>query len=225
STIRGANKIIVLSQGVVVEEGTHEELMELKQEYYRLVTAQVKSSEQFEVAEKKKVVRAISLAESSTGSDHNIEATKEDNEDDFNENKDVSVFEILKMNAPEWPYILFAGLGSIVVGCGMPVFAVLFGSILGTLANGDPDFVRSETNKYCLYFVLGGLITMVSVFTQMYLLGIAGEKMTERVRSRLFKAMIYQEIGFFDKKTNGVGALCAKLSSDASNIQGVSIAN
>ncbi|XP_050514651.1 multidrug resistance protein 2-like isoform X2 [Diabrotica virgifera virgifera] len=220
STIRGANKIIVLSQGVVVEEGTHEELMELKQEYYRLVTAQVKSSEQFEVAEKKKVVRAISLAESSTGSDHNIEATKEDNEDDFNENKDVSVFEILKMNAPEWPYILFAGLGSIVVGCGMPVFAVLFGSILGTLANGDPDFVRSETNKYCLYFVLGGLITMVSVFTQMYLLGIAGEKMTERVRSRLFKAMIYQEIGFFDKKTNGVGALCAKLSSDASNIQG-----
>ncbi|CAG9838845.1 unnamed protein product [Diabrotica balteata] len=54
----------------------------------------------------------------------------------------------------------------------------------------------------------------------MYLLGIAGEKMTERVRSRLFKAIIYQEIGFFDKKTNGVGALCAKLSSDASNIQG-----
>ncbi|CAG9838848.1 unnamed protein product [Diabrotica balteata] len=218
STIRSANKIIVLSQGVVVEEGTHEELMETKREYYRLVTAQVKSSEQFQ-AEKKKLVRSISATES-TGSDHIIETTIEDNDDDFKENKDVSVFEILKMNAPEWPYILFAGLGSIVVGFGMPVFAVLFGSILGTLAYGDSDFVRSEANRYCLYFVLGGVVTMVSVFTQMYLLGIAGEKMTERVRSSLFKAMIYQEIGFFDKKTNGVGALCAKLSSDASNIQG-----
>lgn len=46
--------------------------------------------------------------------------------------------------------------------------------------------------------------------------------MTERIRGQLFKAMISQEIGFFDKKSNSVGALCSKLSSDASNVQGVS---
>lgn len=45
STIRGANKIIVLSQGVVVEEGTHDELMKLKNEYYKLVTSQITSTE------------------------------------------------------------------------------------------------------------------------------------------------------------------------------------
>lgn len=45
STIRGANKIIVVSKGEVVEQGTHEELMALQKEYYALVTAQVSSAE------------------------------------------------------------------------------------------------------------------------------------------------------------------------------------
>lgn len=41
-----------MSQGVAVEEGSHEELMALKKEYYRLVTAQVKSIEDVEVVDK-----------------------------------------------------------------------------------------------------------------------------------------------------------------------------
>lgn len=53
--------------------------------------------------------------------------------------------------------------------------------------------------------------------------GVAGEKMTERIRSLMFRQMLRQEIGFFDRKDNGVGALCTKLSKDASSIQGVSI--
>lgn len=33
--------------------------------------------------------------------------------------------------------------------------------------------------------------------------------------------MLKQEIGFFDRKENGVGALCARLSSEAAQVQGV----
>lgn len=47
--------------------------------------------------------------------------------------------------------------------------------------------------------------------------------MTERIRVRLFKAILGQEMSFFDKRSNGVGVLCAKLSADATSIQGVSL--
>lgn len=53
--------------------------------------------------------------------------------------------------------------------------------------------------------------------------GIAGEKMTERLRYQAFEAMLRQEIGWFDDKSNATGALCARLSGDASAVQGVSI--
>lgn len=46
STIRGADRIIVIDEGKVVEEGTHESLMSQKQIYYELVTAQMNESSQ-----------------------------------------------------------------------------------------------------------------------------------------------------------------------------------
>ena len=39
STIRGADKIAVVSQGVVVEEGTHQVLLAMKGAYFGLVRA------------------------------------------------------------------------------------------------------------------------------------------------------------------------------------------
>lgn len=45
STIRNSDKIFVLQQGKIIEEGTHDELMEQKGEYYRLTEAQFKVME------------------------------------------------------------------------------------------------------------------------------------------------------------------------------------
>jgi ABC-type multidrug transport system fused ATPase/permease subunit len=62
----------------------------------------------------------------------------------------------------------------------------------------------------------------VIVFVQMYFFAIAGEKLTKRVRGNMFRAMLSQEMAWFDRKDNGVGALCAKLSGEAASVQGVS---
>lgn len=55
--------------------------------------------------------------------------------------------------------------------------------------------------------------------------GIAGERLTMRLRIEMFRAMLAQEMGWYDKPKNGVGALCARLSGDAAHVQGVSGVN
>ena len=45
--------------------------------------------------------------------------------------------------------------------------------------------------------------------------------MTERIRSRLFKAMLRQEMGWFDEEKHSTGALTTRLSEDAAQVQGV----
>lgn len=42
-------------------------------------------------------------------------------------------------------------------------------------------------------------------------------------RSMTFKSMVMQDMGWFDDEKNSVGALSARLTGDAANVQNVSI--
>lgn len=55
----------------------------------------------------------------------------------------------------------------------------------------------------------------------MFAFGYGGEKLTLKIRKKTFEAMLKQEMGWYDKKENGIGTLCAQLAGDASSVQGV----
>ena len=42
-----------------------------------------------------------------------------------------------------------------------------------------------------------------------------------RLRKMAFNAILRQEIAWFDRQENSTGSLCARLASDAANVQGV----
>ena len=46
--------------------------------------------------------------------------------------------------------------------------------------------------------------------------------MTKRLRSKAFQAILRQEVNYFDQPENSTGALCTRLATDASAIQGAS---
>ena len=50
----------------------------------------------------------------------------------------------------------------------------------------------------------------------------AGERLTLRLRSETFEAILKQEIGWFDDQRNSTGALVTRLSNDAAQVEGVS---
>ena len=58
-----------------------------------------------------------------------------DQEDEHGTAKsDVGMIRIMKVNSPEWPYVLCGITASVVVGAWIPVYAVLFGEVLGSLS-------------------------------------------------------------------------------------------
>ncbi len=73
---------------------------------------------------------------------------------------------------------------------------------------------------FAYLFVVIGIITGISSLLQTYMFSIAGVKMTTRLRHDAFKAIISQEVAYFDDQRNSVGALCARLAGDCSNVQG-----
>ena len=57
---------------------------------------------------------------------------------------------------------------------------------------------------------------------QSAMFGVAGLRLTARLRRLTMAAILRQEMAFFDDPMNSVGALCSRLATDSSNIHGVS---
>ncbi|XP_059477636.1 ATP-dependent translocase ABCB1-like [Neocloeon triangulifer] len=232
STVKGVDRIVVFEGGKVVEEGTHNDLMAKGGAYYNLVATQTEHQasdqsilseavkrEENEVDEKERKAIAFSRQESI------LENNKEEGTLGYPiegdpEDVEAPVLAILKLNKREWKEITFGCIGAFIVGCSMPVFAVLFGDVYGVLSLPNPEDVREGTDYFSLMFLLVGVVTGVGAYLQMDMLNRAGVKMTMRLREECFAAMLRQEIAWFDDPKNSTGALCARLSGDAASVQG-----
>nr|CAD7197616.1 unnamed protein product [Timema douglasi] len=188
STISGADRIVYLSEGKVVEQGTHQELMALKGNYWSQVNADSSSTQGPGEGIVKEQVGNTVINMDRRQSTHSL---KKDTKDvDFNleqedETYDVPFTRIMSLNNPEWMFNIVGCLASLLVGCTLPGFAVLFGEVY-----------------------------------RMYMFGKAGVRLTTRLRVATMRAMLKQEMGWFDEDRNRVGILCARLSGDASSVQG-----
>lgn len=111
---------------------------------------------------------------------------------------------------------LAAGL----VGASFPAFAVLFGEVYYVLGLQDNEEITRRTINFSVLFIIVGVAVGIGTFLQMYMFGLAGVRMTTRIRKMAFAAMLKQEMGWYDEDCNSVGALCARLSSDAGSVQG-----
>ncbi|XP_068542837.1 bile salt export pump [Anas acuta] len=134
--------------------------------------------------------------------------------------KPVPFTRILKYNASEWPYMVLGSLGAAVNGAVSPLYALLFSQILGTFSILDEEEQKTQINGVCLLFVLIGLLSFFTQFLQGYTFAKSGELLTRRLRKIGFRAMLGQDIGWFDDRRNSPGALTTRLATDASQVQG-----
>lgn len=122
------------------------------------------------------------------------------------------------MNSGEWPYILLGCIGACFAGASWPVSALVFSEVTVIL---QEDNNESKVRFWSLMFIVVGVGSLIGNVMQMGFLAISGEKLTRKLRAASFRALLKQEMGFFDKKENSVGALSTRLATDASFVKGL----
>lgn len=106
-----------------------------------------------------------------------------------------------------------------MIDCRFQLFALFFTSIYETFTEPDINKANIMTRDYALIIfsigVGGGLCQCISsiAFSR------SGEALTKRMRIISFSSMLRQEIGWFDREENKLGALVTQLSSDTSSLK------
>uniref|UniRef100_A0A1I8HK19 Multidrug resistance protein 1 n=1 Tax=Macrostomum lignano TaxID=282301 RepID=A0A1I8HK19_9PLAT len=153
-------------------------------------------------------------------------ATRRDKEAEKAEQKALlakapGFFDILKMNSPEAGYIALACIGALLNGGGMPIFAVFFAEVIAVFSKVGDAMLQEATFWALMFLVLGGAQLLGNLFMNIGL-GVAGERLTRRLRTMYFAAVLRQDMSYFDNPDNSVGAVTTRLANDASNAKGAS---
>lgn len=236
STIKDANLIVVMDSGNVIETGTHADLLAKGGHYANLVRAQEMKKAQITSVSDPAAASSVAVTkldsevavavktEESKKEGLEEELTKEEREKRemerlLKENK-KPIMRVLRMQKPELLYIVIGCTVSLLNGAILPLFGVLFGEVLGIFRKPTEEMLADARFWSLIFFILMFVDFFVNLL-QIGCFGVAGERLTRRVRSSYFQAMLRQEAAFFDKPTNGTGALTSRLSEEAERIQGL----
>ncbi|KAJ6666730.1 hypothetical protein lerEdw1_020454 [Lerista edwardsae] len=240
STVRNADVIAAFEDGVITEQGTHNELMQRKGVYFKLVNMQsIETEVQSEEMDESDPSVPNSPSEENSPSHHPLlnglkrrstrrSFKKPEAEEDALEVQTVqpgenlppvSFVKIMSLNKSEWPYFLVGTFSAIINGALQPAFSVIFSEIIAVFAE-DVKTIRNKSNMYCLLFLGLGIISFVTFFLQGFTFGRAGEILTMKLRYMGFKAILRQDIGWFDDPKHSTGALTTRLANDASEVKG-----
>ncbi|KAI1328401.1 multidrug resistance protein [Xylariaceae sp. FL0255] len=253
STIKDAHNIVVMKEGAIVEQGTHDQLLEKQGTYYNLVTAQniaavVEGHDQDNNSEDEdtKLIKKQSTKHTDAGfsadPDDNIAAKLKRSDTQASASSRVlsgrqsefeqhySLWTLIKLiasfNKSEWKIMLWSLFWSIIAGGANPVNAVFFAKQILTLSviitPENKHIVKSHSDFWSLMY----LVLAIVVFIAQSNLGIGFAKCSEllihRVRDQSFRAMLRQDVGFFDRDENTAGALTSFLSTETTHVAGLS---
>ena len=250
STIKTADNIVVMSQGSIVEQGTHDQLLERKGAYFNLVEAQRISAEREEKISDEtarleetdeKLVKELSIQKTKTLTTDPADLGVENAVDRTVSGKSIPIqgtnsgpnvqyplWTLIKVvgsfNKKE-PHLMLIGLFfSIICGGGHPTQSVFFAKSIVALSLPPPQYsqLRHDTNFWSLMFLMLAFVIFLSFTIQGATFAICSERLIHRARLEAFRTMLRQDIAFFDKEENTAGALTAFLSTETTFLAGMS---
>ncbi|KAF8114008.1 hypothetical protein N665_0043s0078 [Sinapis alba] len=222
STVRNADIIAVVHEGKIVEFGNHENLISNPDGAY---SALLRLQEAASLQRNPSLTRTLSRQQSikysgdlsktrtSFCSDRDS-VTRQDSAEPSKKTK-VTVGRLYSMIRPDWMYGLCGTICAFIAGSQMPLFALGVSHSLVSYYEKDWVDTQKEVKKIAILFCCASAITLIVYTIEHICFGTMGERLTLRVREKMFSAILKNEIGWFDEVDNTSSMLASRLESDA----------
>ncbi|KAF2027404.1 leptomycin B resistance protein pmd1 [Setomelanomma holmii] len=227
ATVRNADRIIVMKDGVVEEEGAHDALVNANGVYAELVQAQ-----QFErkggistapsiLSSARSVHKERAQSEQSVETSSSIDHTAVLDRPKFSAGQLVS--RCIAMSRQEFPAIVIGLVCSIFSGAVIIGEALIFGNLVELLNDTSrSDELTSRVAFFCFLFFCLAIIALLSHGVGKTAFGMVSENLVLRVRDVSFRTVLQQDIAWFSKPGHSHHALMAKINMDSGSISGLS---
>jgi ATP-binding cassette subfamily B (MDR/TAP) protein 1 len=231
STIRAASKIVVMKKGEILEQGTHDELIEQNGSYADMVRLQsVKPADgagSSQSSVKDEDLDAIELPKEAIVTQKK-EADEKPATDKANE-EDVAIVSstLFKTMGPLLrPYTLLlfvAFFAATIVGGTYTSSGAVFGNTLGAFSPcHTPDYIRSKGLLFSgLYFMIA-CVEFFAYFGSWFFFGLVAERLLYKVRSLSLHSLLQQPLQWHESSSRSPTKLLGYITNDGNSLAGLS---
>ncbi|KAE8137851.1 P-loop containing nucleoside triphosphate hydrolase protein [Aspergillus pseudotamarii] len=225
STIKKADQIVVLSQGQIVEKGTHDELQAAGGTYQRLIKAQdlgtvVNDGTQ---PEKERNEKSTGITQVLSGpQDYNKEAKlvgrlKAPSGHGRSLIRCLAV--LLRERRELWFEFIVTFVTCVVGGATYPVLAFIFARVLDVFQIQSTSKMVEKGDFYALMFFVLALVILVVYGVLGWVTNVIANCVVYTYRLEMFRNYIRQDMTFYDQPQHTTGSLVSELAAKPTSLQ------
>lgn len=230
STVQNADKIIILKDGQVLAQGSHEKLLSQSAIYQKLIKQQAPWSSNGFYGHHEQDGKARSQLNSPARTPKvpvdeilvSPVVTKIPDNTSSPSNIRNSIKFVWSLNKPEAYYIIAGIIFSILAGMTYPIQAIFFGNGIISIINPQLSTASHTAHFWALIYFVYGIVVFVVYCIRGYCFAVSASELNLRARSSLFKSLVLKNLTFFETPDHSTGALVSFLASETQKINGVS---
>lgn len=222
STVRNADVIAVMGGGCIIEKGSHQDLINKQNGHYAKLA---KFQRQFTIDDQEQVdqsARSSATRSSASRLSPALLTSPLQLQDEPHPKSNYpppSFSRLLSLNSPEWKEGLIGSLSAAIFGAVQPVYAFTIGGVISSFFLPSHEEMNARIRTYSLIFCSLAIVSMIVNLLQHCNFAYMGEQLTKRIRMRMLEKILSFEAAWFDEEQNSSGALCSRLSNEASMVK------
>nr|KYP54372.1 ABC transporter B family member 19 [Cajanus cajan] len=157
------------------------------------------------------------------GHGYDEEGEEDMDEEDAKPPKTVGLFSLFKYSTTwDWLLVFVGCIGALINGGSLPWYSYLFGDLVNKISEADSDKkqMMKDVEKICLFMAGLAAVVVLGAYLQITCWRLVGERSAQRIRTEYLRAVLRQDITFFDTDIN-TGDIMHGIASDVAQIQEV----